>query len=124
MTARSLSPFLASAVVAAVLFVGAPAWACKEHGAATAKVTESGKKDTAEAKQTNVLAPVDQVLSATCKCDGPSECTCKKGECKCKKCGAKHGVKKTLLMEPLNGSQQSPELPQNARYDATGGVFI
>ena len=84
------------------------------------------KKDSAAA-QDSVLAPVDQILSSTCSCAGPGDCTCKKGECKCKKCSHhmnEDGVKKTQLLEPLNGNKISPVLPDTARLDATAGTMI
>ena len=51
-----------------------------------------------------------------------ADCTCKKGECKCSKCG---GHKKNVKMiESLRDANDSTDLPMNARYDATAGVFI
>jgi hypothetical protein len=119
---RTLACILSAAAVCAVLLGAAPALACDAHKKADATAAKP------EATPANVLAPVDEVLSATCNCSGPSDCTCKKGECKCKKCSKQHGVKpgtgSTRLIEPLKNQQQSPELPQNARHDATGGVLI
>jgi hypothetical protein len=113
---------------AAVLFVSAPAWACRGAGgcdcphrtAATNKV---------EAKSP---ATAEEGLAATCNCEGPSDCTCKKGQCKCKKCpkhhgatgGANPGVKKTQLLTPVHGGSDSAELPANAPLDASAGFFI
>lgn len=89
------------------------------------KAAPAQKKDEAPPAQGSVLRPVDEILSATCNCGGPADCTCKKGECKCKKCDKHHrGVQKTLLLEPLRGVPVRPELPADARYDATAGVFI
>lgn len=120
--------FLAVSSVA-FLLTAAPAFACEGDQMAEAPQSVEAKKPTnADAAPGNsVLAPVDEVLSATCDCGGPSDCTCKKGECKCKKCSrhqVKPAVKKTLLMEPINGRHRSPVLPQNARFDATAGIMI
>ncbi|MFL5320269.1 MAG: hypothetical protein ACJ790_11485 [Myxococcaceae bacterium] len=82
------------------------------------------KKDTAAkpVQQTSVMDQVDQILAAKCPCSSQADCTCKKGDCKCSKCGAHHrGVK---MIETIRDSDDSTELPQNARYDATAGIFI
>jgi hypothetical protein len=59
---------------------------------------------------------------ATCPCKGPGDCTCPKGQCKCKKCG--NGAKPTAIIKTLQGSPETTRLPDTARYDAHGGVFI
>ena len=60
-------------------------------------------------------------VQATCNCKNAADCTCKKGECKCKKCG--NG--KTKVFDTLKGSNETTRLPDTARYeDARGGVFI
>jgi hypothetical protein len=60
-------------------------------------------------------------LSATCSCRNAGDCTCKKGQCKCPKCG---NHVRSQVIEPLGGTDRKLELPKNARYEATGGVFI
>ncbi len=67
---------------------------------------------------------IDDALSgsAKCSCRNAGDCTCKKGECKCKACG--NGKAKLQVFETLRGDERKLELPQNARYEATGGVFI
>jgi hypothetical protein len=60
--------------------------------------------------------------AATCKCKGPADCTCKKGQCKCKSCG---NGDKVQIFETLKGSHETTRLPDTARReDARGGVFI
>lgn len=61
---------------------------------------------------------------ATCSCKGKGDCTCAKGQCKCKSCGngAKGSTKK--VFEALKGSNETTKLPNTARLDARGGVFI
>jgi|CXWL01.1.fsa_nt_gi hypothetical protein len=59
--------------------------------------------------------------SDKCSCSGASDCTCKKGQCKCPKCG-KGG--KARMFETLKGQSSNPVLPNTARLDATAGVFI
>ncbi len=57
---------------------------------------------------------------AKCDCKNAGECTCPKGECKCKNCG--NGRK---LFEPLKGASESTRLPATARHDdARAGVLI
>lgn len=58
---------------------------------------------------------------ATCQCKGKGDCTCPKGQCKCKSCG--NGVK-VKVFETLKGNRETTVLPDTARYDARGGVFI
>jgi hypothetical protein len=60
---------------------------------------------------------------ATCSCKGKGDCTCPKGQCKCKSCG-NHAKVKPVLFETLKGSREKTVLPDTARYDARGGVFI
>lgn len=60
-------------------------------------------------------------VAATCSCHNAGDCTCKKGECKCSKCGAS---KKASVINTLQAAEPKFELPKNARLEATGGVFI
>lgn len=61
-------------------------------------------------------------VQATCSCKGKGDCTCPRGECKCKNCG--NSAKKKQVFETLKGSNETTQLPDTARYDARGGVFI
>lgn len=66
-------------------------------------------------------------VAATCNCSGPSDCTCKKGECKCSKCAHpqnKGATKKTELLKPLNTAPAGTVLPDDVKLDASAGVFI
>ena len=59
-------------------------------------------------------------LTATCACGSAADCTCKKGSCKCPKCGQhRNTVRMFESFKP-----QDAKLPNTARLDATGGVFI
>ena len=59
-------------------------------------------------------------FNATCACGSAADCTCKKGTCKCPKCGQhKNTVRMFESFKP-----QDAKLPNTARLDATGGVFI
>ena len=73
-------------------------------------------------EQSSIMDEIDTILAAKCSCSSASDCTCKKGECKCSKCG---GHKKTQIrmIESLRGNDGTI-IPVNARYDATAGVFI
>ncbi|GEM_PF-1743463 len=66
-------------------------------------------------------ALADQLqLNATCACGSAADCTCKKGTCKCPKCGQhKNNARMFESFKP-----QDTKLPNTARLDATGGVFI
>lgn len=120
---RAATTLLAGFSAAGFLLLSSPALACNgDCGCPHHRQAQQKDADSA-----NVLAPVDQLLSDKCNCDGPSECTCKKGECKCKKCSQHQhadGVKKTQLLRPLRGAPASPAIPENARLDASAGVFI
>lgn len=59
-------------------------------------------------------------LDATCSCGSAADCTCKKGACKCAKCGQHH--QKAKMFESLK--PVDAQLPNTARLDATAGVFI
>ena len=59
--------------------------------------------------------------TATCSCKGKGDCTCPKGQCKCKSCG---NGNKAKVFEALKGSNETTVLPNTARMDARGGVFI
>lgn len=60
-------------------------------------------------------------LNATCSCSSAADCTCKKGTCKCPKCGS-HNKNSSRMFETLK--PMDSKLPNTARLDATGGVFI
>jgi len=60
--------------------------------------------------------------NATCGCKNAADCTCPKGQCKCKNCQNGHRVR---LIDTLKGANESTRLPDTAkRDDARGGVFI
>jgi hypothetical protein len=53
-------------------------------------------KDTAVKKAEQVPAAIsDQAIAAKCSCESQADCTCKKGQCECKKCGSKHHGEET-----------------------------
>ena len=59
-------------------------------------------------------------LDATCSCGSAADCTCKKGTCKCPKCGSsKKAMRMIESLKPIE-----TKLPDTARRDATAGVFI
>jgi hypothetical protein len=75
---------------------------------------------------TAFAAPFDRPVlgertNATCNCKNASDCTCPRGQCKCKNCGAHQ---KPTMLESLKGSTEKTRLPETARHDARGGVFI
>jgi hypothetical protein len=81
-----LSVLIAAIASGAILVAPMPVLACRgdcDHARSPAAAKPS--KQSADGKAT----PEDSV-SATCNCEGPSDCTCKKGQCKCKKCSKHH----------------------------------
>lgn len=106
-----------------LLLVPSVGHACEGHQkAAPAQAsTPTEKKDSAPQARPaqRPLQEVDELLSAKCQCGSKADCTCKKGQCECSKC--KHGVRQ--VMDALR--EQTPALKlENARYDASAGVFI
>jgi hypothetical protein len=70
-------------------------------------------------------SPIDRPVfgervNATCNCKNAADCTCPRGQCKCKNCG---GHRKTMT-DSLKGTSEKTKLPETARHDARGGVFI
>lgn len=67
--------------------------------------------------------PLQQASS--CGCSGPSDCTCKKGKCKCKQCPHRHSHKRaTPLTEPLRGNAKTPQTSDPKDTEARAGFFI
>lgn len=60
-------------------------------------------------------------VNATCNCKSAADCTCPRGQCKCKSCGT-HA--RPVMFESLKGQTEKTRLPETARNDAHGGVFI
>lgn len=61
------------------------------------------------------------ISPATCSCKGKGDCTCAKGQCRCKNCGnAAH----RQMMVPLQGQTENTRLPTTARGEARGGTAI
>jgi hypothetical protein len=103
-----------------VLLVPGVGHACEGHGQAAApRDTPATVKKDGAAQAQSALQEVDEMLSAKCQCGSKADCTCKKGQCECTRCkGSKREV-----MDALRN--QAPALKlENARYDATAGVFI
>ena len=93
--------------------------AAAEEGASCPLHAKKADKSGAASADSSALGEVDQLLAEKCACKGKGDCTCKKGQCKCAKCGSK----KHRMFDSVKGAA-NVELPANARHDATGGVFI
>ncbi len=95
------------------------AHACEAHGQ---KARAPEAKDSAPKKDAAVQSPLkelDSVMAAKCQCGSAADCTCKKGTCECARCKKprRQGV------EGLSDQGGAPKV-QEARYDASAGVFI
>lgn len=115
---------VAALSAACVALVSTPAWACGGKGS-TCQCQHSAQKKaeaTAEKKDASKseASAIDEALAGKCSCSGAADCTCKKGECKCPKCGGKAAP----MFDSLKGSKDALEIPKGARNDATAGVFI
>ena len=60
-------------------------------------------------------------IGGECGCSGKSDCTCKKGTCKCSKCGKSN---RTRVIDAMKANPDPAKLPETARYDATAGVLL
>ncbi len=98
--------------VAFTLLGGSAAHACE--GACPLKKPAEEK----QASEKDPLAPVDHLLADKCDCGGKGDCTCKHGACKCGKC-SRHRSKVVPSLR-----EADVQLPREARYDASAGVFI
>ncbi|MBI3183737.1 MAG: hypothetical protein HYZ28_16490 [Myxococcales bacterium] len=108
---------LATAVAFGALLLGAgPAWACEVQGCSC---QGKGLKAPQKAEAAKQLKASEGVVGK-CSCGNAAECTCKKGDCQCAKCGAE----KVRIIESLRGVPDPLKVPCQARRDATAGVFI
>lgn len=98
--------------------------ACEKHaqgGATQAAAVPEVKKDSAAQTKPaeRPLQEVDELLSAKCQCSSKADCTCKKGQCECPRCNKP----KRQVIDALR--EKTPALKlEDARYDASAGVFI
>lgn len=90
------------------------------HGHAPAAASDA-KPDGASQVGTaeNPLKEVDELLTAKCQCGSKADCTCKKGACECARCKKP----KRQVMDALREQGAGLEL-EDARYDASAGIFI
>ncbi|MGQ0504822.1 MAG: metallothionein [Myxococcaceae bacterium] len=116
---RPLYQLVPFAAVGALL-VCAPASA-KSKPVRASSSKPASVKTTPEKQPGSVMDMLDDTLASKCSCTSQADCTCKRGQCECKKCG---GLKKTPMIETLKGTSDSLKLPKNARNDASAGVFI
>lgn len=100
---------------------GAPNCRRKDHTMQTLKSLAVGALFLASTAGAATVERTFFGTQATCSCKGKGDCTCAKGQCKCKACGNGNKVK---VFEALKGSNETTTLPDTARYDARGGVFI
>ncbi len=112
-----LAAFLST--TGSVLFVAADAHACEGKDHAQRKDVDGGvvqlKAEGDEVKR-------DDAVAGKCSCSGASDCTCKKGDCQCPKCG--NHKKRRTVVDPLKGASNPLQLPNTAQRDATAGAFI
>ena len=119
-----MAAWLAGGAVALLLAVPASAHACDAHAAKAKPTAAADEKLKAEVgrQETNQASTAKQPeqLAEKCKCDGPADCTCKKGQCQCSKCSKPHHRYK--VMESLRDEAQARERP--VRRNAAAGSFI
>ncbi len=107
-----------------VLLAPEAAHACEAHAQAAAKKAEA-KARTQEAAvapapaDKSALEELDAVMAAKCQCGSAADCTCKKGSCECAKCKKP----RRQVVDELSTQEHTPKV-QEARYDASAGIFI
>ncbi len=108
-------------VAGSVLLAPEAAHACEAHAkAAAAKKAEAPKvAPTPAATDKSALEELDAVMAAKCQCGSAADCTCKKGSCECAKCKKPQ----RQVVDELS-TQGTPAKVQEARYDASAGIFI
>lgn len=117
------SSLVLSLIVAGSL-LGGRAEACEGHAKAAAAKTAPAPAAAEQpetklpASSAELLRPVDVLVADKCSCTNAADCTCKKGQCKCKRCKPKR------MADPVKGQSDALQLPTEARLDASVGVFI
>ncbi|QSQ27864.1 metallothionein [Pyxidicoccus parkwayensis] len=82
-------------------------------------VDSTPKASPARGEVERPLDALDSLVAGKCNCGSKADCTCKKGSCSCSKCQkSRHQV-----MDALRGRPAELKL-QEARYDASAGIFI
>lgn len=101
-----------------LLLAPGSAQACEAHARAAA---EAGAKDSKDARGSveRPLDALDSLIAGKCQCGSKADCTCKKGSCDCSRCQKP----KRQVMDALRGRPAELKL-QEARYDASAGIFI
>ncbi|NMO20793.1 metallothionein [Pyxidicoccus fallax] len=120
-----------------LLLAPGAAHACEAHARAAAeapkadaKKAEPSTKDADKAPRADPKASqrgeverpldaLDSLMAGKCQCGSKADCTCKKGSCDCSKCRKSHRE----VMETLRGRPAELKL-EEARYDASAGIFI
>ncbi|NBD10612.1 MULTISPECIES: metallothionein [Corallococcus] len=123
--ARSATLMTAGLLLGGLWLLPATAHACEAHAKATASQDKAPPSATPpQAKQDEAPRPLeelDQLLTAKCSCGSKADCTCKRGKCECSKCSGRAAPRQ--VTDALRGRPATQEL-QQARYDASAGVFI
>ncbi len=111
---------VASGMLFGLVLFAAPssAQACEHAAKPVEKPAPATASDPAKDVQGALLGEIDVLVADKCSCQSAADCTCKKGQCKCKACKHKR------MVEPVKGTLDALKLPTEARWEATSGVFI
>ncbi|XXF75883.1 metallothionein [Myxococcaceae bacterium GXIMD 01537] len=112
---------MAAALVAGGAWL-APGLARACEGAGHGHAAPAPAKKASAARKAATQAPLDEldaVMAAKCQCGSAADCTCKKGTCECAKCKKP----RRQVVDALS-DQAVPAKVQDARYDASAGIFI
>jgi hypothetical protein len=95
-----------AALLSAAICLLSAAPACASDGQAEARASRR------HGRSASVLDRVDRLLDGACRCDATAstQCNCARPE--------------RRVFEKLSGTQRTPELPKDARHDASAGVLL
>jgi hypothetical protein len=86
---------------------------------------EKGVQPAPAEKQGSTLLPGDTRLAAKCDCESAGDCTCKKGQCQCKRCGLGAAPRAAARVFPKLSGQANPlTIPASSKRDASAGLFL
>ncbi|MDQ3266429.1 MAG: metallothionein [Myxococcota bacterium] len=111
---------VASGMLFGLVLFAAPssALACEHAPKTVEKPAPPAASDPTREVKGTLLGEIDVLVADKCSCQSAADCTCKKGQCKCKACKHKR------MIQPVKGTTDALQLPKEARWEATSGVFI
>ena len=126
--------FGALLLVASLVGVPGAARACEKGKPCHCAHAAHAAQKPAEAKPAQATAHAElvkagqELVAAKCSCGSKGDCTCKKGQGQCAKCGGRSaheaGGRASGMVDALEGQSAGQALDADARYDASAGVLL